>query len=119
MQNLNTPEWDLDSEYPGLESPELEQDRNRVQQLIDELIVCGPQMKCADVLANAQSMALKQKEAEVLLYNMSSYAYLKRSTDLKNTAARKKFEQFRKLSVKLTQSLEPLNQFVMRAEENV
>ncbi len=119
MQNLNTPEWDLDSEYPGLDSAELEQDCSRVQQIIQELVACGPQMKGTAVLANAQAMASKQKEAEVLLYNMISYSYLKRSTDLKNTAARKKFEQFRKISVKLTQSLEPLNQFVMRAEENI
>ena len=33
MQDLQTPEWDIDGEYPGLESLALQQDRERVKIL--------------------------------------------------------------------------------------
>lgn len=119
MQDLQTPEWDLDSEYPGLESSELKADQARVQALIADLQALGPGLIGDDVMNTAQKMALLQKEAEMLLYNITSYTYLKRSTDLKNSQARTLYEQFRKLGSQLSQAVQPLQQFVLRTSESV
>lgn len=117
MQDLQTPEWDIDSEYPGFESDRLRQDREQVQTWIDELTLMGQGLAGPDALATAQVMAALQKEAHVLLYNLLTYASLKRSTDAKDHAAREMLESLRKLAVKFEQALQPLEQFVLRADD--
>ncbi len=119
MSEITAPQWELNSEYPGFESDAFTGDLTRVQELIKELNACAPGLAGDDALAEAQRMAVLQKEGDLLLYNLSSYAYLNRSTDLKNTEARKALDHLRKLGVKLTQSLQPLQQFVLRATDDV
>lgn len=116
MQDLQTPEWDLDTEYPGLTSQALEADRQTVTELIEQLNQLGQALLASQQLETAQQMAVLQKQAQLLLYNMLSYAYLKRSTDLKEHSAREILDAFRKLGVKLEQALQPLEQFVLRSE---
>lgn len=116
MQDLQTPEWDIDSEYPGLDSPELERDRAQVQLWVDELASLHQGLQGPDALATAQVMAGLQKQAQLLLFNLLNYASLKRSTDIKNHAARELLDALRKLGVKFDQALQPFEQFVLRAD---
>ncbi|MBF2054147.1 MAG: M3 family oligoendopeptidase [Candidatus Sericytochromatia bacterium] len=117
MQNLQAPQWDIDSEYPALDSPELQAERQRVQALSQQLQALVPGLIGEDVLKTAQEMALLHKEASLLLGNLMSYTHLKRSTDLKNSAARALLEQLKKDAVQLEQGLQPLNQFLMHAND--
>ncbi|MEZ0372725.1 MAG: hypothetical protein ACAI44_26780, partial [Candidatus Sericytochromatia bacterium] len=115
MQDLQTPEWDIDCEYPGLESLALQQDREKVKAWVEELSGLIPGLAGPEALATAQKMAGIQKQAQLLLYNLISYAYLKRSTNIKNHDARELLDSLRKLGVRLEQALQPLDQFVLRA----
>ena len=119
MQDLQTPEWDIDCEYPGLESLALQQDRDRVKAWVEELSGLIPGLAGPEALATAQKMAGIQKQVQLLLYNLISYAYLKRSTNIKNHDARELLDNLRKLGVRLEQALQPLEQFVLRAEPAV
>lgn len=119
MRDLQTPEWILDSEYPGLDSPEVQQDRQRVEELLETISSLSPGLVGAESLQIAQEMALLQKEAGILLYNLSSYAYLTRSTDIKNNAARELLEQLKKIQNRMEQALQPLEQYFMRAKDDV
>lgn len=119
MQDIKAPEWEIDSEYPGLDSLALQQDRERVKALVDELTALVPALQGPEALETAQQMAVIQKQASLLLQNLTSYAYLKRSTNIKNHDAREMFDSLRKLGVKLEQALQPLEQFVLRADAQV
>lgn len=116
-QDLQAPEWDIDSEYPGLKSLALKQDRDKVKAWVDELGTLGAGLAGPEALATAQQMAGIQKQAQQLLANLLSYAYLKRSTDIKNHDARELLDALRKLGVKLEQALQPLDQFLLRADD--
>lgn len=118
MQDLHAPEWDLDSEYPGLLSPGLEAERQDLVQRIEKLETMAQQLEGENTLQQAQNMAVEQKEAEIILFNLLSYVHLKRSTDLKNGDARRLLEQFKKLGLKLQQALQPLEQFYLRADHD-
>jgi len=117
MFNLHAPEWDLDSEYPALDSAELQADQAQVRHLSTQMAALAPGLKGEAVLATAQQMACLHKEANLLLSNLMSYAHLKRSTDLKNNLARTTLDQLKKEALKLNQALQPLTQFLMRASE--
>ncbi len=119
MQDLQAPEWDIDSEYPGLDSLALQEDRERVKGWIDEIMALQPALQGPEALATAQQMAVLQKQASLFLQNLTSYAYLKRSTNLKNHEAREMFDNLRKLATRLEQALQPLEQFVLRADQSL
>lgn len=119
MRDYQSPEWDLDVEYPGLQSAELQADRQNLKDLIAELSQLAAGLKGDHVLDHAKKMAILQKEAEILLYNLNSYAYLKRATDLKNHQAREALDGFKKLGIQLDQVRQPLEQFVLRTPEHV
>lgn len=115
--HISAPEWELHSEYPGFDSPEYQSDLQRIESSIEELRFLAAGLAGPEALSQAQRMAVLQKEADLLLYNVSSFAYLHRSTDSKHAAARTALDQLRKLGVKLTQSLQPLQQFVLRSDD--
>ncbi|PKL77314.1 MAG: oligoendopeptidase F [Candidatus Melainabacteria bacterium HGW-Melainabacteria-1] len=117
MQDLQTPEWDIDSEYPGLDSLALQQDRDKVKACVNELKALSAGLEGDDPLPTAQRMAVIQKQAQLLLYNLISYAYLKRSTNIKNHDARELLDGLRKLGVRLDQALQPLEQYLLRADD--
>lgn len=119
MQDLQTPEWDIDSEYPGIESLALQHDRELVQAKINQLNQLVPQLNQDNPLSTAQEMALIQKKAYLLLYNLMSYANLKRSTNIKDHDARELLDSLRKMGVRLEQALQPLEQFLLRCEQSV
>lgn len=117
--HLSAPQWELHSEYPGFDSPAYQADLQRIASCIEQLSTAAPALAGPNALSEAQQMAVLQKEADLLLYNLSSYAYLSRSTDSKNAPARTALDRLRKLGVKLTQSLQPLQQFVLRSTDEV
>lgn len=115
--HISAPEWELHSEYPGFDSPEYQSDLQHIENSIEELRLLSAGLAGPEALSQAQRMAVMQKEADLLLYNLSSYAYLSRSTDSKHAQARTALDHLRKLGVKLTQSLQPLQQFVLRSDD--
>jgi len=119
MQDYQTPEWDLDVEYSGFDSEAFHSDRKEVEGLTEELEILAKGLKGDHVLEDAVKMALLQKKAEILFYNLMSYAHLKRATNLKNHEARDVLDSLKKLGVKFSQSLQPLEQFLLRTPEHV
>lgn len=117
--HLSAPQWELHSEYPGFDSPANQSDLERIEGCIQQLIAAAPALEGPDALSHAKTMAVIQKEADLLLYNLSIYAHLHRSTDAKNNTARTALDRLRKLGVKLTQSLQPLQQFVLRSSDEI
>lgn len=115
--HLSAPQWELNSEYPGFDSDAYRNDIQRIESCIQQLQTATPGLSGPEALSEAQTMAVLQKEADMLLYNLSSYAYLNRSTDAKNAAARTALDKLRKLGVKLTQSLQPLQQYILRSDD--
>lgn len=119
MQDYLAPEWDLDIEYAGLDAAELQADRLHVETLISELEELARGLKGEHVLADAKKMAILQKQAEILFFNLMSFANLKRSTDLKNRGARELLDGLKKLGVRFSQALQPLEQFLLRTPEHI
>eukprot|EP00741_Cyanophora_paradoxa_P025348 tig00000367_g24467.t1 len=128
------PAWDISTEYPSIDSAELEADiagavacMERIEKEINPRLVAALE-KAGEADAStpgapppcrtcARRVSGLRWEATRLLGNVSVYATCEASTDARNAAARALSARVRVLFARFTQALQPAQLFLLRASD--
>ncbi|NSW52708.1 MAG: M3 family oligoendopeptidase [Anaerolineae bacterium] len=109
MTDTTIPRWDLSNVYPGLDSPELQADRDKLEQMIAALEAyftgtCAPlgaDAPAADLAAALSGAVDRQNELYLLASTLRAYVSSFVSTDSYNAAAKRIMSEFDKPMVRL------------------
>jgi pepF/M3 family oligoendopeptidase len=110
-QNISTtpPRWDLSNVYPGLESPELEADIDRLKGIISDLETqvatdvarSGPQTPVPELAGILARLINAMNQSYELSGTLRPYFHSFVATDSRNTLARRRLSEFERISVRL------------------
>jgi oligoendopeptidase F len=123
MSQTQAPAWDIESEYPSLDSPEFRTEEENLLRLLHEM-EDGVKALGLDSATTApteamQAILLKEEEAGILLGNLYTYTSCLLSVDAGNEKARAKSSHFDVLGARLGQIIAPLRIFLQRAPEEI
>lgn len=124
------PVWNLVSEYPALDSSELQADLATIRQHTDTLkhqtdvfIPALEQSLLPDeekpLIAKAWELLPVEKETSLLLANVFGYAFMTWSTDSSNSASKELMGLVKRLESNFSQAVQPLHQFLVRLDEEL
>ena len=124
--------WDLASEYPAPDSPEIEADLARLESLLDEInrlnptllpfieAKCEPSLEAAHgAVAAAREVFVLAEEAGRLLRDPGVYANCRLSVDIEDEGAQALHERLESYRRAFAELAEPLSQFLDRAPDDV
>jgi oligoendopeptidase F len=128
--DLHTPTWEMESEYAGLDALQLSDEQAQILRAIQELEMLSQVFRealGADLSEEAQTalvekawqVAVLEREAQLLLENQMSYAYMVWSTQARNQEAKNLLEKLKRLHAKLTQSTQPVDLFLLHTTDSV
>lgn len=118
---MNLPAWDIESEYPSLNSAEFQKDENRVEGLIAEIEKTAgilrsrldPKSKNPELIGEVQKALGSDQEALLLLGNLMTYATCLVSTDATNGTAQAQLSRLYSLRSRLSQAFKPFLLFMI------
>lgn len=118
---MNLPAWDIESEYPSLNSAEFQKDENRVEGLIAEIEKAAgilrsrldPKSKNPELIGEVQKALGSDQEALLLLGNLMTYATCLVSTDATNGTAQAQLSRLYSLRSRLSQAFKPFLLFMI------
>jgi oligoendopeptidase F len=127
---MNTPAWNIETEYPSLTSPEFLADQKQAETLIEkmsqEIEALRPlmaqlmaQASSTDLIQSLQKILLMNQEQETLLRNLGVYVNCLESVDAKDEAAKAKASQLQILRSKVAQVFQPVYLFLCSCPEAV
>ncbi len=129
MQN---PAWNLDSEYPGFDSVEFQNELAKVESLrleilahvrdIQSLFNRAAELSAIEyknLVSQLQILTEMGDAALIPLYNLSTYTSCHLSVDTTSKDAQKAYSQISKLKVQLEEATKPVTLFLTRASEGL
>ncbi|MCB1046171.1 MAG: oligoendopeptidase F [Calditrichaeota bacterium] len=128
----NGPAWNIACEYPALDSPEFLEDHRRFLELhgqietlstkmgpLLESITDGDTQRQTLLVAAARELNRLSREAGLIAANMGTWLGCLLSVESSNALARGVQARLRSENSRLAQALEPLNQFTLRASDEL
>lgn len=132
MSSIHGESWDLASEYPTADSPQIGADISKAEALLEEIeqrdetlvAVLGradalDAETAPDVLAAAQRVFVLAEQAERLLDDAETYAQCSLSVDSQDAAAQALLGQLQSVRKRFANAVEPLAQFLNSAADEV
>ena len=124
-QELNQPAWNIESEYPSLESAQFAADETKVSNLILKIknlvAEIAPEMGSLaptdKSIETARQIFLTWREAEIHINNLSTWLNCVLSVDSKDEKARAKVSVIYQTHSQLAQEVKPLENFFLRCSE--
>ena len=117
--------WDLASEYPAADSPELEADLEKLGSLLDEIerrnAVLVPALEDAPnlavegataLIAEARAVFALTEDAATIVHDAEGYAECSLSVDSQDAAAQALLGRLQALEKRFSNAAEPLSQFL-------
>lgn len=120
---MQTPAWNLESEYPSIESKQFQTDWECTTSLLKEIEsgVQSLQGKLetpdAATIAKVQELFMRHEEANILVANMITFLNCRQSVDAKDMEAKSKASEIEPLYSKLSQAIVPLTIFMKRCDQ--
>ena len=124
--------WDLASEYPAADSPELEADLEKLGSLLDEIerrnAVLVPALEDAPnlavegataLIAEARAVFALTEDAATIVHDAEGYAECSLSVDSQDAAAQALLGRLQALEKRFSNAAEPLSQFLDLAPDAV
>ena len=124
--------WDLASEYPAADSPELEADLEKLGSLLDEIerrnAVLVPALEDAPnlavesataLIAEARAVFALTEDAATIVHDAEGYAECSLSVDSQDAAAQALLGRLQALEKRFANAAEPLSQFLDLAPDAV
>ncbi len=122
--------WDLTSEYPGADSPEIDADFKRIDELLAEIETRSALLasrlpeaseSTADdaAIAEARSVYLRIEDAMRLLGDLGVFAQCSLSVDSQDEAAQMLLGRLQAVTKRFDAAAEPLSQFLDRVPKEV
>jgi len=130
MSALTGPAWNLETEYPSLESLEFQRDEGQVHEVLKTLSELQAEFdrirsRSVSPFADTQLLPVLKSamtntlQAWTLSSNLSTYAYCRYSVDANDVQVKKKMSELEELSSKLSQAYKPFELFLVRAEDSL
>lgn len=116
---IQGPAWDLSSEYPGPDAPEVQADLDALSRLLDRIEQLNEELDGEGRIAAAQSIHKLSERAAILLRNPFSLAGCLLSVDSRDDAAQALQGRLQTYQKRFGDLLEPLSQFIELADESV
>ena len=115
---VSGPAWDLDSEYAGVDDPQIRSDLAELNSLLDEADGINPRLAQEDAVGAAQQIAKLAERAGVLLSNVGAYAHCVLSVDSQHEGAQQLSGQLQSYHKRFGDVFEPLSQYVDDADDD-
>ena len=132
MPTIQGESWDLASEYPAADSPELEADLAKLGSLLDEVerrngVLVGALEDAAKLevdgaqglVAEARAIFALTEDAATIVHDAEGYAECSLSVDSQDAAAQALLGRLQALEKRFTNAAEPLSQFLDLAPDAV
>jgi len=129
---ISGPAWDNTTEYPSLESKELEDDLSKAEELIKEIESktknfsswIEKAQSLTEEEANtsvtlAQSVFTLRESAKILCLNVDNFVSCELSVDGKNDTAKKLYSRISQILAKLEQAVNPMELFLILTTDEV
>ncbi|PIQ29217.1 oligoendopeptidase F [bacterium (Candidatus Blackallbacteria) CG17_big_fil_post_rev_8_21_14_2_50_48_46] len=130
--DLQTPTWEMESEYSGLDALQLAEEQDQIRKAVQQMESHAEDFRAAlnqmEALSEEALQVLAEKawkmmglehEAELLLDNQLSYAYMVWSTNARDQDAKTLLEKLKRLRACLTQAGQPVDLFLLHAPDAV
>ena len=122
---MNLPAWNIESEYPSLDSKEFKADETTALEMIGEMNTLTakvrPQLLAgsadAGFIETAQKILALSDKADILLHNLRVYASCLESVDATNEPAKSKTSQVNMYFSQKQQALKPIQLFASQCED--
>jgi oligoendopeptidase F len=122
---MNLPAWNIETEYPTLQSKEFSTDETAVQNLIAQIQKLTESIRPkltssssdATVIETAQKILVLGDELDILWYNLRTYVSCLENVDATNEAAKAKSSQLNQLQAQKNQALKPIHLFVTQCDD--
>lgn len=108
---IQGPAWDLGSEYPGADAPELLADLDTIRRLCTEMAALNEALEGDDRLAAAGELFKLREQAVTLLQNVATYANCRLSVNSRDADALSLQGRLQSHQKRFSEVSEPLNQF--------
>lgn len=112
------PAWDLTSEYPAVESPQLRDDLEALSSLLDEAQALHEGLRGEGAVLQAQTLNRLREKANILMSDVSTYAHCLLSVDSQDEAAQKLNGELQSYFKRFGDVFEPLSQWLDEASED-
>ena len=117
------PSWDLSAEYAAADDPKIQQDLDKVEQMLSQAATLNDELLVAadDVprVAVAQQLAKLSEQAGTLISNIGTFAHCLLSVDAQHDSAQKLNGSLQSYHKRMGDLFEPLSQFVDEASDEV
>lgn len=122
---MNLPAWNIESEYPSLNSKEFLEDQKQVEALTRELQVSidkiRPQLNSMSaeksLSEDLQKIMLLNLRAYELTWNLNAYVNCLESVDAKDEAAKSKSSELQSLRAQFNQTFKPIHIFISTCDQ--
>ncbi|MGE0526977.1 MAG: M3 family oligoendopeptidase [Bdellovibrionales bacterium] len=123
---MNTPAWNIESEYPSIGSKAFVLDFQTAAAHLRLLEQTGRQLVLdlaradtdAKTLESVQDMLILNEQVSILISNLHTYLHCRLSVDASDNEARSKFSEVEALASQLAQIMAPLSLFVQQCTED-
>ncbi len=116
---ISGPEWDLGSEYAGVDDPALAEDLRALSAKLDDAEALNEKLTGDEAIDSAQSIAKLADEAGILLSNVGAFAHCMLSVDSQHEGAQQLNGRLQTYRKRFGDVFEPLSQFLDGAEDSV
>lgn len=121
---MQAPTWNIESEYPAIQSQQFTDDWRAASNLADQ-IHSGVQEINLDIkkiepqtIAKIQELFIKAESCSILIRNLNTYLSCHLSVDATNAEAKQKNSALEVLFSKFSQAMTPLNIFICRCSDD-
>jgi oligoendopeptidase F len=108
---LQGPAWDLSSEYPDTDAPELEADLATIERLCAEMAALNDALEGDEALDAARQLFKLREQAAMLLQNVATYASCRLSVSSRDPDALSLQGRLQSRQKRFSEVTEPLSQF--------
>ncbi|MES2964548.1 MAG: M3 family metallopeptidase, partial [Bdellovibrionota bacterium] len=120
---MKSPAWDIESEYPSIESKEFAADEQAFIAMTEELRATISRLDfekpSKDLVPTLQTCLETMERAGILVWNLHSYVGCIQSVDASDAGARKKFSEIMKSWSSFTQATKPIELFLKRCDVEI
>ncbi len=129
---IQGPSWDLSEEYPNPNAEEIDEDLEKLNELLDQIAGLNPKLtealpaaphltveSASELVDVAHQVFQLADEARPLLRNPLTYASCCLSVDSGDEAAQQLQGRLQAVQIRLEELLEPLSQWLVRVSEEV
>jgi oligoendopeptidase F len=115
--SFNGPRWEVESEYPNPDSPQVDADLNQVTSLVDKMEPLSADLTQNQDAATAQTLRKLADETGILLRNLHTYANCLLSVNGKDESAQKLMARLQNYDKLFAERVEALSAFCDTATE--